>query len=132
MRRTLPEGSAAVPPNPNGERVFWLSFRQAMYLLPQTQDFLFSPPGDEQTGAPPNYGHQMNSAVLRYPVAVPGVRDLLVTTSLLPVLPPGARPRLLVSNPQGEVYLVPVDPAVPLELGARGEISFRPAEGGGG
>ena len=94
-----------------------LSFRTAMYLLPECHVFLLplAAPGTE--GGIANEGFRMESSIDRPPVRVPA-RRALVDASLLKLMHGFPPPRLVVSNDQGEFWLVETPSGVVLEAGA--------------
>ena len=82
-----------------------LPFRTAMYLLPDCPVFLLplETPGTE--GGIANEGYQMGSSIHRPPLAVP-VRRMLVDASLVKLLQGFPPPTRVVSNDEGELWLV--------------------------
>jgi hypothetical protein len=83
-----------------------LPFRTAMYLFPACPVFLLPLQVPGTPGGIASEGLEMESSIRTPPVAA-SVRQALVDASLLPLLHGFPSPRLVVSNGQGELWLVP-------------------------
>ncbi len=84
-----------------------LPFRAAMYLLPECDVFLYPLESTGPIGGMPNEGRGWRSYLRTGPVTV-RARWVLVDATLVRYLPPGTQPRLVVSNPEGELWAVEV------------------------
>jgi hypothetical protein len=94
-----------------------LPFRAAMYLLPACRVFLTPGTGPGSGGGLPNEGWQGESQILSPPIPV-RTRRALVDASLLRRLHGFPPPRLVVSNPEGELWLVQTPEGMVLGEGA--------------
>jgi len=106
-----PQTAVLTTPGKTGGALAELPFRAAMYLLPDCRVFLFPLVEPKAPGGLPNAGYRMQSAIETPPVRLRGLRYLLVGPSHPAYLPPGTPMRRLVSNPQGEIYLISVEGA---------------------
>lgn len=114
------------PDSPEARR-YWLSYRLAMYLLPRAHVFAFPLESTRLLGYHPNYGHQLRSLLLSPPVRMPRTRHLLLQDrKLLRWLPPKTPVQPVMVNPEAKVWLVTLDPSVPLVLGRQGELTLSP------
>ncbi|HEY3398132.1 MAG TPA: hypothetical protein VGM19_10800 [Armatimonadota bacterium] len=103
-----------------------LPYRTAMYLLPQSRVFLFPLESAGPEGGVPNAGQNLESSIVTAPLRLTGVRKLLLTgPSLRADLPPGTLLREVVSNPEGQISEVLLEPQTPLVLGPGPRLSFR-------
>jgi hypothetical protein len=106
-----------------------LSYRAAMYLLPEAHVYRF-PLEEAAIAGGPNAGFRWESAKVPVPLTLSGVRHLLLTDAdLLNYLPPGTAWREVAHNAQGVVLVVELDPRAPLILGPDGHLQLRTAAG---
>jgi len=101
-----------------------LNFRLAMYLAPHLPVYIFPIEWSGLYGGdPPNYAHQMKAQRVSPPVVCRGIRNLvLVDPRLRRYLPAGTPCRQIWNDGVVQVYLVELDPAALLRLGADGRL----------
>jgi len=101
-----------------------LNFRLAMYLAPHLPVYIFPIEWSSLYGGdPPNYAHQMQAERVNPPVVCQGIRNLvLVDPRLRRYLPAGTPCRQIWNDGVVQVYLVELDPAALLRLGADGRL----------
>ncbi len=108
-----------------------LNFRLAMYLAQHLPVYTFPLEWSRLYGGdPPNYAHHMKTKRVSPPVVCRGIRNLvLVDPRLQKYLPPATPRKKIWDDGEVQIYLVKLDPTVPLRLGAEGHMALTTARG---
>jgi len=109
---------------PHSEQLL-VDFRWAMYLAPHIPIYIFPLELAQRCGGPPNHGYQLSSARVGAPLALHGVRNLLLLDpDLRQFLPAGAVSQHILVSTLAHIYLVRLPPNTTLTLGPEANLRF--------